>query len=75
MIEQVGKITVLFNHVSTYCIQLGESTGVVHVCYRTCKTRFDTTTKLMVVLTLLVNLVISSFPDNVHVLYMYEHGC
>ena len=30
--------TVLFNHVLTYCMQLGESTGVV--CIRTCKTRF-----------------------------------
>ena len=28
----IGKITVLFNHVSTYCYSLGESTGVVRVC-------------------------------------------
>ena len=31
---------------------------------RTCKTRLDTTTKFMVVVTSLFNLVISSFPDN-----------
>ena len=31
---------------------------------RTCKTRLDATTKLMVVVTSLFNLVISSFPDN-----------
>ena len=52
----------MFQHI--VYTRLGESTGVGHVCYRTCKTRFDTTTKIMVVLTLLFNLVISSFPDN-----------
>ena len=68
----IVKITVLFNHVSTYCVQLGESTGVVRVQYvRTCKTRLDTTTKFMVVVTSLFNLVISSFPDNMF--NMYEH--
>ena len=36
---------------------------------RTCKTRLDTTTKFMVVVTSLFNLVISSFPDN-----MYYHA-
>ena len=35
---------------------------------RTCKTRLDTTTKFMAVVTSLFNLVISSFPDN-----MYYH--
>ena len=43
-----------------HCIQLGESTGVVRV--RTFKTRLDTT-KFVVVVTSLFNLVISSFPD------------
>ena len=37
------------------------------------KTQLDTTTKFMVVVTLLFNLVISSFPDNI--LIMYEHNC
>ena len=37
---------------------------------RTCKTRYDTTAKFMVVVTSLFNLVISSFPDNV-----FYHVC
>ena len=46
---------------------------------RTCKTRLDTTTKFMVVVTSLFNLVISSFPDNMfyHVwtwLLIYHDG-
>ena len=38
---------------------------------RTCKTRLNTTTKFMVVVIFLFNLVIPSFPDNI----MHEHGC
>ena len=30
--NRIGKITVLFNHFSTYCIQLGELTGVIRAC-------------------------------------------
>ena len=46
---------------------------------RTCKTRLDTTTKFMVVVTSLFNLVVSSFPDNMfyHVriwLLIYHDG-
>ena len=64
----IGKITVLFNHVWTYCIHLGESTGVIRVYFRTCKTRLGTTTKFMIVVTSLFNLVILSFTDN-----MFHH--
>ena len=39
------------------------------VYVRTCKTRLDTTTKFMVVVTSLFNLVMSSLPDN-----MYHHA-
>ena len=60
----------MFNHVSTYCIQLGESTGLVPDlgCSRMLEHAkpdlIHTTTKFMVVVTSLFNLVISSFPDN-----------
>ena len=42
---------------------------------RTCKTRLDTTTKFMVVVTSLFNFVISSFPDNMFYHVWSEHGC
>ena len=62
-LNNTGKI--MF-HVSAYCIQLGESTGVVRVCYNMQnQTWYNiTTTKFMVVVTSQFNLVISSFPDN-----------
>ena len=49
------------------------------VYVRTCKTRLDTTTKFVVVVTSLFNLIISSFPDNMfyHVwtwLLIYHDG-
>ena len=40
---------------------------------RICKIRLDTTTKFMVVVTSLFNLVISSFPDNMFY-HIHEHG-
>ena len=62
MIEQDWyKITILFNHVSTYCIQLANRQGSLFAYVRTCKTWLDTTTEFMVVVTSLFNLVISSF--------------
>ena len=60
--NRIGKITVLFNRVSTYCYSLANRQGLFQYV-RTCKTRLDTTTKFMVVVTTLFNLVISSFPD------------
>ena len=64
--NRIGKITVLFNHVSTYCYSLANRQGLF-AYVRTCKTRLDTTTKFMVVVvTSLFNLVISSFPDNMY---------
>ena len=76
LLTWIDKITVLFNHVSTYCIP--RVWRVDRVCsligVRTCETRLDTTTKFMVVVTSLFNLVILSLPAWQHVL-MHEHGC
>ena len=60
---RIGKITISFNHVSTYCYSLANRQGLF-AYVRTCKTRLDTTTKFMVVVTSMFPLVISSFPDN-----------
>ena len=67
-LNRIGKITVLFNHVSTYCYSLANRQGLF-AYIRTCKTWLDTTTKFMAVVTSLFNLVISSFPD-----HMFYHA-
>ena len=63
-VQDVVSRCCIYSRMQLARLQLSESTGVVRVCYRTCKTRFDATTKFRVVGTSLFNLVISSFPDN-----------
>ena len=69
----------MFNHIllTTYCYSFPNRQG--SFTYVRCKTRLDITTKFMVVVTSLFNLVISSFPDNLfyHVwtkLLIYHDG-
>ena len=53
----------MFNHVSTYWYSLVNRQRLL-AYVRICKTQRDTATKFMVVVTLLFNVVISSFSDN-----------